>query len=441
LTKKIHSRIIFNFLNMKKNISVRFVLMAVWAIFAQLDLSAQAQLSFQGILKRSNGLAVNDNFYRITFTLYNAETLGTARFTETIDSVEVTGGIYSVILGSGSTPLNATFNEDYWLGIKVDGPSAAEMTPRIRLTSAPYALALRGLNNSFPSSGVVIADSMRAKGKIVARAGEPGANSSLNNGFGFSVPGDRDGGLYSEADGQVAIWANNSERILVSNTGSDSRIYLRSNVTVDNSLQVGDQLNVTGNVTSDLKLASGKTLQYSGFSDWRLVARQDVLAANGLEGWFATTALNNNTTTGATLEVRSYDAFNGDVVRPTGSNQHILKKQFDLSGVGSYSRIKVKFKYYFTDSWDSDDTAIGGFCTTDTGNNAAICWMDTPYVYSTSGLGNYIGSTNFSDGAKMGEMVANTGITSFYVFFGMRTVSGDINNERYAISDIEVWVR
>jgi hypothetical protein len=67
--------------------------------------------------------------------------------------------------------------------------------------------------------------------------------------------------------------------------------------------------------------------------------------------------------------------------------------------------------------------------------------MDTPYVYSTSGLGNYIGSTNFSDGAKMGEMVANTGITSFYVFFGMRTVSGDINNERYAISDIEVWVR
>lgn len=283
LIKKIHSRIIFNFLNMKKNISVRFVLMAVWAIFAQLDLSAQAQLSFQGILKKANGLAVDDGFYRLTFTLYNAETLGTSQFTETIDSVEVTGGIYSVILGSGSTPLNAPFNENYWLGIKVGGPGAAEMTPRIRLTSAPYALALRGLNNSFPSSGAVIADSMRAKGKIVARAGEPGANSGNNNGFGFSSPGDRDGGLYSEADGQVAIWANNSERILVSNTAGDNRIYLRSNVTVNNSLQVGDQLNVTGDVTSDLKLASGKALQYSGIPDWRLVDT-DIFSPGNAQG-------------------------------------------------------------------------------------------------------------------------------------------------------------
>jgi hypothetical protein len=182
---------------MKKNISIRLFLFLAVIAFSAFKANAQAQLSFQGILKRANGLAVDDGFYRLTFTLYNAETLGTSRFTETIDSVEVSGGIYSVILGSGSTPLNASFNEPYWLGIKVGGPSAAEMTPRIRLTSAPYALSLRGSSNSFPSSGVVIADSMRAKGKIVARAGQPGSNGSSNNGFGFSAPGDRDGGLYS----------------------------------------------------------------------------------------------------------------------------------------------------------------------------------------------------------------------------------------------------
>ncbi len=434
---------------MKKNIYIRFVLMAILAVSLQCDLSAQAQLSFQGILKKANGLAVDDGFYRLTFTLYNAETLGTSQFTETIDSVEITGGIYSVILGAGSTPLNASFNVPYWLGIKVGGPSAAEMTPRIRLTSAPYALALRGSSNSFPSSGVVIADSMRAKGKIVARAGEPGANGANNNGFGFSSPGDRDGGLYSEIDGQVAIWANNSERILVSNVPGDNRTYLRGNVTVDNSLQVGDQLNVTGDVSSDLKFSSGKKLQYNGLSDWRLVDI-DIFSPGNAEGWGATTGLLNSTDATAPVIENFSNHFHGYALRPSNESD-VLKKEFtlDRNAIGNFSRVKIRFKYFFLDSWDPSgsegtDLGIAGVGTTKSLTTMGICWTDATSVYDNGveELDFYDSSSNYADAATVGEMVFSTrdNVTSnFWIFFAAKMVGTD--DENYAIGDIEVWVQ
>ena len=423
---------------MTKQLCALFLLLLA-GLFTALEANAQANLSFQGILKKANGLAVDDNFYKLTFTLYDAETGGAVKHTETIDSVEIAGGIYSIILGAQSgSPLNASFDMPYFLGIKVGGPSATEMVPRIRLTSAPYALALRGSSNSFPGAGVVIADSIRAKGKIVARSGEPGANSVNNNGYGFSSPGDRDGGMYSEADGQVAIWANNSERILVSNTVGDNRTYLRSNVTVDNSLSITDQLSVSGFVGSDLNFANERSLKYNGLNDWRLVDRDDF--TSGTDSWIGTSSLISSTS--ATIENVSYGAFNGNVIRPNGnSNNPVLKKQFDLSGVGPYTYVKVVFKYYFTDSWDYDEeVGIAGFSTDLNATNPVICWQQMNGVaYSNSAI-SYTGDTNFTDGATIAQMVAYNPGTSFYVFVGMKATDST-SNERYALGNVEVWVR
>jgi len=421
---------------MTKQLCALFLLLLA-GLFVTSETSAQANLSFQGILKKANGLAVDDGTYDLTFTLYTAETGGTQVFQETISDVDVAGGIYSVILGAGSTSLSAAFDVPYFLGIRVGGPSATEMVPRIRLTSAPYALALRGSSNSFPGSGAVIADSIRAKGKIVARAGQPGVNSSSNNGYGFSAPGDRDGGMYSEADGQVAIWANNSERILVSNTAGDNRTYLKSNVTVNNSLTVTDQLSVGGNVTSDLKFANQRGLQYNGLNDWRLVDRDDF--TSGSDGWEGTSSLIS--TSPATIETVSYGDFNGNVIRPTGgSNTPVLKKQFNLSGVGAYTYVKVVFKYYFTDSWDyNHEIAYAGFSTDDNATNPVICWQAMTEVYTNNATISYTGA-NWSDAATIGSMVAYNPGTSFYVFVGMRS-DDDTGNERYALGNVEVWVR
>jgi hypothetical protein len=66
---------------------------------------------------------------------------------ETQDAVQVTGGLYSITLGS-VIPLTAPFNTVYYLGVSVSG--ADELIPRARLTSSPYAMSLLGETNLFP---------------------------------------------------------------------------------------------------------------------------------------------------------------------------------------------------------------------------------------------------------------------------------------------------
>lgn len=107
-------------------------------------------LNIQGVLRNSNGTAVENGVYKIKFSLYTVETGGVAVWSETQDSLVVNGGVYSTALGK-KTPMNAAFDQVYYLGVKVG--SGQEMTPRALLSSAPYALSLIGQSNTFPSSG------------------------------------------------------------------------------------------------------------------------------------------------------------------------------------------------------------------------------------------------------------------------------------------------
>ena len=113
---------------------------------------AQATLSIQGIIQKSNGAAVDDGSYDLIFKLYPSNSGGTAVHTEA-QTVAVAGGIYSAELGGGTTPLSAAFDQTYYLGVSVSG--GAELIPRSRLTSSPYALSLLGTTNLFPSSGAI----------------------------------------------------------------------------------------------------------------------------------------------------------------------------------------------------------------------------------------------------------------------------------------------
>jgi hypothetical protein len=113
---------------------------------------SQATLSIQGIIQKSNGAAVEDGNYDLTFKLYPVSSGGTAVHTET-QNVTVAGGIYSTELGGSGTPLTAAFDQTYYLGVSVDG--GAELIPRARLTSSPYSLALLGTSNLFPSTGAI----------------------------------------------------------------------------------------------------------------------------------------------------------------------------------------------------------------------------------------------------------------------------------------------
>lgn len=138
-------------------------LTALCTVAAYLLVQAPAQaainpmISFQGKLTNPDGTNVADNTYSIRFRIYtdpSADTgscANTCKWEETQGSVSVSGGLFHVNLGSGTAlPGSVDFNGNaLYLGIKVG--SDAEMTPRVRLTAAPYAFnsdTLDGIDSS-----------------------------------------------------------------------------------------------------------------------------------------------------------------------------------------------------------------------------------------------------------------------------------------------------
>ncbi|MBN1756603.1 hypothetical protein JW877_10395 [bacterium] len=91
-------------------------------------------MTYQGKLTDSLGVGINDTV-QITFGLYRTPALGETLWTETHDSVVISRGLFSVILGS-INPLDLPFDFSYFLRIIVDGDPLA---PRVQQTAAPYA--------------------------------------------------------------------------------------------------------------------------------------------------------------------------------------------------------------------------------------------------------------------------------------------------------------
>ena len=116
-------------------------LVPLLAVVAIVCLAGQATamspyIGYQGVLRDSRGDLVPDGDYSVIFSLYNVEVNGLPMWAE-LQVVSVEGGIMNVELGE-FVPLNIlAFDEPYWLGIAIEGE--AELTPRVELTTVPYA--------------------------------------------------------------------------------------------------------------------------------------------------------------------------------------------------------------------------------------------------------------------------------------------------------------
>jgi hypothetical protein len=78
-----------------------------------------------------------DGTLDFTFALHADETATRPLWQATYDGVTVSGGIYSVVLGEGGTPLDAeTLSSAQWLSVSVGG---GELLPRLRLGAVPFA--------------------------------------------------------------------------------------------------------------------------------------------------------------------------------------------------------------------------------------------------------------------------------------------------------------
>ena len=116
------------------------VTILVWTALVCLSLcSALAEvpqtISYQGVLKDSDGQLVADGEYTLTYRLYNAEDGGDSLWAEAITD-SVNGGVFNAVLGK-QTPLDLPFDQPYWLSIEVDG--GGELSPRVEFTAAQYA--------------------------------------------------------------------------------------------------------------------------------------------------------------------------------------------------------------------------------------------------------------------------------------------------------------
>jgi hypothetical protein len=430
---------LYNTLFPMKNTVQYALLLSLLGIFSQPVLAQlDPTLSIQGILTKSNGVAVSDGNYNLVFKLYTAPTGGMAIWNETQAAVEVSNGIYSAVLGVVN-PLNVPFDQLYYLGVTV---GSTELSPRILLTSAPYALSLIGQTNKFPSSGKVLADSVQVNGGVLARGGTPGLNGANRNGYAFSGnSGDKDSGVFSTGDGEVSLYSNNTEVLEITPTNVNS----------------SQPLTVQGIVTANgVNISNNFSLSYNGLSDWRLVDIDDF--TGGADGWNFYDKLTgqlmgwNNPTSSGASPTQNMGAFIGNVLLPT-SNDHVLKKQF--SPGGSFTQVKVKFRYYYIDTWGwgGGDRSWAAFSTTANGNGLRVGWTQMPAFLndgnndfnwggaaSFGNQANFFGQAGIADNWIDAEMTATVMGGSFWVFIGA-AIDQDVADERFAVGAVEVYVR
>jgi len=111
-------------------------------------------LTYQGSLLRPGGSAVGDGSYDMRFSIYDVASGGASLWTETDTGVQVTGGLFSTILGDGTAFSSMFFPWHYnlWLEVEIDVDRNAAFdgdelfSPRQRLTAAPWAMDADRLN-------------------------------------------------------------------------------------------------------------------------------------------------------------------------------------------------------------------------------------------------------------------------------------------------------
>ena len=134
-------------------------------------------MSYQGSLLRPGGGApVADGTYDMRFSIYDVALGGAALWAETDAAVQVTGGLFTTILGD-STAFSSHFfpwHYDLWLAVEIDVDSSATFepdelfSPRQRLTAVPWSMDTDRLNGRDASAFAEASHTHAGMGDITA---------------------------------------------------------------------------------------------------------------------------------------------------------------------------------------------------------------------------------------------------------------------------------
>ncbi|MCI0330832.1 MAG: hypothetical protein L0196_07765 [candidate division Zixibacteria bacterium] len=136
-------------------------------------------INFQGILKDGSGNPVPNASYSVAVRIYDeASGLNPALWSDTF-SVNTTGGLFNVVLGS-EQPLPASLfsNANLWVGVSVGADP--EASPRTQLTSVPYSARVGTVDGATGGvisgdvsiqSDLAVAGAMNAKNMVLSGPG------------------------------------------------------------------------------------------------------------------------------------------------------------------------------------------------------------------------------------------------------------------------------
>jgi hypothetical protein len=262
---------------MKRTVSLILILTAaLLALTSIATAGVPGLMNYQGRLTDEEGRPLDDTLL-LAFAIYDDSTSGSLIWTEAHDSVIVTEGLFTVLLGSVN-PISHTMFADTlrWLQIAIEGEP---IVPRIRLISAPFAFraaTVDGATGGVISGDVDIQSDLTVSGKATIGSGHTNTGAyAFVTGYNNTV-----GGNYSFAAGQRArvgethhgtfAWADATDADFESSGQNQFLIRASGGVGIGTNSPVG-QLHVestdlyAGYFTSD-HLSSGTQVVHSEFT-------------------------------------------------------------------------------------------------------------------------------------------------------------------------------
>lgn len=288
------------------------------------DAAINNQINFQGKITNPNGTNVTNGSYAFVFSIYTVASGGSNVWTES-KNLTVTDGIFQTALGdTTSLPGSVDFNSSsLYLGIRVGAD--AEMTPRVRLTAAPYSFnsdLLDGLDsNNFVklAQGLQVDASTTNSSIAVNKTGGTAGIMQLQR-AGSDVLNIANTGAYtytlSATDNPAYVVTNNGSSNVVTNLAGTGDVIFQDNGSAFFTLTDNGSLDYTLDVTDNPTFTI--TNNGSGNVTYNLNGTGDFIIQ---DSGVATLTI---TETGATIFKNSADSATAFLIQKAGSTVDLL---------------------------------------------------------------------------------------------------------------------
>ncbi len=165
-------------MNFTKNITFVFAVFLCLVFSLNAAAAVPATMTYHGALNDAAGQPVNATV-EASFQIFDAETGGTKAWNESMATIDVNNGSFSVQLGATSPLTNVFDGKSYWLEVSINGEA---LSPRTPIESVPYALRANSADNASKLEG-------KTSAEIIASAQSGGAASAADIAYDNGVSG------------------------------------------------------------------------------------------------------------------------------------------------------------------------------------------------------------------------------------------------------------